>query len=106
MNWISLKDQLPPENMERVLFASDDGDVNIGYYSPNEGVWNDEKSVYDTTKPAIVFSGGDWSAEFYGPTWSRNGWDYGEAPADFCPENIVTITHWMPLPEHPNKESK
>lgn len=104
-NWTSLKDKLPPENTN-VLFTADDGTVEIGRYNPKEGVWNEENSTFDKTAPAITFGGGDWSKEFFAPDWSAHGWDY----SDYIPSSdkwelypLVTITHWMPLPQNPSK---
>jgi hypothetical protein len=104
-HWISLKEQLPLENVG-VLFASDDGNIDIGRYELETPVYDNEHFDAIGKSPAIVFGGGDWMAEFYAPDWSRSGWDYCEHDPRGNLYPLVKITHWMPLPENPNKKMK
>ena len=73
-DWISVEDRLPEGNGEYIVTACDEG------CPAGEGIW------YDTV---VVF------AEYYDGCWTWNdGTEY---------DLTDIVTHWMPLPEPPDR---
>ena len=72
--WVSVEERLPEENGEYIVTACDEG------CPAGEGIW------YDTV---VVF------AEYYDGCWTWNdGTEY---------DLTDIVTHWMPLPEPPDR---
>lgn len=76
--WVNVKDRLPEGNGEYIVTACDEGEPY------DERIWGDTVVV---------------CAEYYNEawTWQENGTEYSL-------DGIVT--HWMPLPEPPDKRYK
>lgn len=84
MNWISIKDRLPPEGQHVLVFFSrgDNSAIGITYQYNNE--WTG-KSVFGEKGYSIDCS-------------------YTDGRFDAMGMNCKYITHWMPLPEPPKDE--
>ena len=74
--WIPVTERLPDVDGNYIVTACDEG------CPCGEGIW------YDTVVVVAEYYRGSW-------TWIENGMEY-----DLC----GIITHWMPLPEPPEKE--
>lgn len=76
LNWISVKDKLPKENGNYIIYAPDEN-------SPvGEGLW------YENVVVVAEYAFGGW-------WWYENNDDY---------DITDIVTHWMPLPEPPRME--
>jgi hypothetical protein len=89
MNWITV-DQLP-EPMKEVYVAQEDGSVEKAIYVPRFHLRDEDCDLWDTEP-------NDEDGEYY----AREGW-YLTNEADIMVAVWSPVTHWMPLPTHPNK---
>jgi len=51
VEWISVKDKMPPSGMEHLLIISDGGGVSLGYY---QSKWIDDCKILFDTPPKVT----------------------------------------------------
>ena len=101
-NWISVKDRLPEPEKEVLIIAKsssgcrevttamyEDGTISV---DDSTWYWNDIDFIYDEEKDTYIVPEGWWEWRHYNPDDVYNN----------CVRD--TVTHWMPLPEHPEME--
>ena len=101
-NWISVKDRLPEPEKEVLIIAkssSDCREVTTAMYEDgtisvddSTWYWNGIDFIYDEEKDTYIVPEGWWEWRHYNPDDVYNN----------CVRD--TVTHWMPLPEHPEME--
>lgn len=78
MEWISVKDRLPPDDEDVLVYHLDDKHITVGYFNS------------DNVKSYIESDGNTFYID--------NGW---ETEIPWAPKG--SVTHWMPLPKPPEK---
>lgn len=79
MKWISVKDRLPEDGEDVLVYYADDFHITVGYFESN----NVRYYIESDGSKFCTYDG--WETEI---PWAPKG----------------RVTHWMPLPEAPKQE--
>jgi len=76
MNWISVKDELPEDDISVLVYHAYDDHITVGFFE------KDNVHYYIESDGSIFYMDTGWETEI---PWAQKG----------------DVTHWMPLPEPP-----
>jgi hypothetical protein len=78
MEWISVKERLPDDDQDVLVYHLHDAHVTVGYFE------KDNVSFYIESDGGKFYTDDGWETEI---PWAQKG----------------GVTHWMPLPEKPKE---
>lgn len=90
MEWISVKERLPDEEEDVLVLVR---------YIEHYGKHKEKRNI-----SRVVFVG--WRVDDEWATVYCHGFQYLETESKNFPDEELEVTHWMPLPKLPNKESE
>ena len=90
MEWISVKDRLPDDEQDVLLFTE-----TVETY----GRHKERKKIYHNIFYGYCDSG-NWLTSYC------HGCEYIEKMNEKFPDEHITVTHWMPLPDPPKEVVK
>lgn len=107
--WISVKDRLPePETEVLILAMRYSGYTKLIYNIITTAIYEDGSISTDDSGWSWYECDFDYDEEKDQYIISEGWWEYRHYNPEDVANNFVedTVTHWMPLPEPPNKESE